>query len=39
MDDGWLEIGFEMAADGSDGSAGVDGSRGREHGEVQVEAL
>jgi arsenite-transporting ATPase len=39
MDDGWLEIGFEMAADGSDGSAGVDRSRGREHGEVQVEAL
>jgi arsenite-transporting ATPase len=39
MDDGWLEIRFEMAADGADGSAEADGSWGRAHGEVREEAL
>jgi arsenite-transporting ATPase len=39
MDDGWLEIGFEMAADGAVASAGAAGSGGREHGDVREEAL
>jgi hypothetical protein len=44
MEDGWLEIGFETAADGSDGADPSLGALrgdfvGRDHGEMREEAL